>query len=64
MLTRTRADATQTRELPDSAALVATLRDVFGLDVPAAAELWPRLWASSTPETGASTALGRDCCQG
>ncbi|PKB25944.1 N-hydroxyarylamine O-acetyltransferase [Novosphingobium kunmingense] len=43
VLTETTAAGIATHEIPSDAALVATLRDHFGLDVPEAAHLWPKI---------------------
>lgn len=45
VLTETRADGSEERELGSAQELVATLRDVFGLDMPEAARLWPDIEA-------------------
>lgn len=43
ILTETRVDGSETRELASAEELVATLRDRFDLDVPEAAALWPQI---------------------
>ena len=45
VLTRTKTQGASRRTLDSAEELVGTLESVFGLDVPAAAALWPRIVA-------------------
>ena len=52
-LTVLRAGHTDRRELATAAELLAVLRDLFGLDVPEVAEIWPQIEARHREVTAA-----------